>query len=339
MSLEEIESNSRDISSQLARVVDEGVVGPTAVRLDNARWLTQLGYIDFLRDVGRHMSVNRMLARESAKRRHESDEGLSFLEFNYACLQAYDFLHLYREHGCVLQMGGQDQWGNICEGIDLIARPELGGGRAHGMTFPLLLSGSGEKFGKTAEGAVWLDAGRTPPFDYYQFWRNVDDNDVGTYLKLFTELDLNEIGSAATVNWNRSKEILAYECTKLVHGADAAAEAFRTAVEQYRAADPDGTITMGSDIPAAAGGETAVPEAVMPRSAEPLGVLDLLVRIGMCRSKGEARRLVQQGGVYLDSERVDDVHKEVPEINRLHGRSLLVAVGKKRRRMVRFEDD
>ncbi|MBW2263742.1 MAG: tyrosine--tRNA ligase [Deltaproteobacteria bacterium] len=338
MGLEEIESNSRDILAQLVKVVDTDVDGPPATTLDNADWLRGLNYIEFLRDHGRHMSVNRMLARESAKRRYESDEGLSFLEFNYMCLQAYDFLHLYREHSCVLQMGGQDQWGNICEGIDLIARPELAGGRAHGMTFPLLLSSSGEKFGKTAEGAVWLDAGRTPAFDYYQFWRNCDDNDVVKHLLFFTDLDEEAIRAVATRNPNRSKEILAYECTRLVHGPQSAAEAFRTAVEQYRAADPDGKITMGSDIPLVGGGETAVPTEVLPRSAEPVRVVDLLVRIGMCKSKGEARRLVQQGGVYLDSKRVDDVHMEVPEINRLEGRSLLVAVGKKRRRMVRFED-
>ncbi len=340
MSLEEIERNSADISAQLAKIVEEGVDGPPAVTLDNARWLTELDYIEFLRDYGRHMSVNRMLARESAKRRYESDEGLSFLEFNYMCLQAYDFLHLFREHGCVLQMGGQDQWGNICEGIDLIGRPELAGGKAYGMTFPLLLSASGEKFGKTAEGAVWLDGEKTPDFDYYQFWRNVDDNDVGKYLKLFTELDPVEISAAVTVNFNRSKEILAYECTRLVRGPQAAADAFRTAVEQFRASDPEGAITMGSDIPhVAGGGDSAVPEEVLPVSAAPLGVLDLLVRTGMCRSKGEARRLVQQGGVYLDGERVEDVQMEVPEINRLGDKPLLVAVGKKRRRMVRFEGD
>jgi tyrosyl-tRNA synthetase len=334
MSREVIESNAREILSQMTDIVDKGVEGTPCAPLDNKEWLLGLGYVDFLREYGRHMSVNRMMGRESAKRRFESDEGLSFLEFNYACLQAYDFLHLFREHGCRLQMGGQDQWGNICEGIDLIARPELAGGKAFGVTFPLLLSPSGEKFGKTAEGSVWLDGRRTPVFDYYQFWRNVDDSEVERDLLLFTELDEEQIRRQCGRNVNRSKEILAYECTRLVHGPGAAAEAFRTAVAEFRAADEGGEITMGSDIPPAEGsGDSSVPVVSVSMPADDGSVQKLLVLAGLCKSKGEARRLIEQGGVYVDGTRVEDARAEVTNLG--EGEHL-VSVGKKRKRRVVF---
>jgi tyrosyl-tRNA synthetase len=333
-----IERNARGLTAQLVRIVGGAPGGPPPVVLDNAEWLSGLSYIGFLRSFGRHMSVNRMLARESARRRFESEEGLSFLEFNYACLQAFDFLHLYREHGCRLQMGGQDQWGNICEGIDLISRPELGQGRAFGMTFPLLIGASGEKFGKTAEGAVWLDPDLTPPFDYYQFWRNCDDDDVLRNLLLFTELEERTVREGWSGNVNRAKEILAYECTKLVHGAGAAAEAFGTAVAQFRAADPEGELTLGSDVPpAGAREEDSIPTQVVGAGAAVLRVVDLLAEAHLTRSKGEARRLIEQGGVYVDGERVGDPQQEIPENKRLAGRTLLIALGKKRRRKIRFE--
>jgi tyrosyl-tRNA synthetase len=332
ISVGEIARNAEGIARQLLDIVDEGVEGKACLTLDNAQWLTRLSYIDFLREIGRHMSVNRMLARESARRRYDSAEGLTFLEFNYMCLQAYDFLHLYREHGCTVQMGGQDQWGNICEGIDLIARPELAGGRAYGLTFPLLAGPSGEKFGKTSAGAVWLDSRRTPPFDYYQFWRNCADDEVERYLLLFTELDVQTIRSQWDRNVNRSKEILAYECTRLVHGRATAQEVYATAVAQYRSADPEGTVTLGSDIPRAAGGagEGSVPVVTVPAGTFPAGVLDLLVLCGLCRSKGEARRMIRQGGIYVDGERVSEEGMTVEAA----GGGVLLAAGKKRRRRI-----
>jgi tyrosyl-tRNA synthetase len=340
MSVEQIESNARDILAQLVAVVEGGLdEGPEPLKLDNVRWLSDLNYIEFLRRYGRHMSVNRMLGRESAKRRYESSEGLSFLEFNYACLQAYDFLHLHIEHGCVLQMGGQDQWGNICEGIDLIGRPAMGGGKAYGATFPLLVDSSGEKFGKSAEGAVWLDAARTPPFDYYQFWRNTEDADVVRNLLLFTELEEGAIRADAGRNINRSKEILAYECTRLVHGRLVADEVFRTAVAQFRASDPEGEITMGSGIPAAGGAQgSALPTERIPATDDPIKLVDLLVRVELCKSKGEARRLIEQGGVYWEEKRIEDVQVQiVPSEEARKRQGVIVSVGKKRRKKVVFE--
>ncbi len=344
MTLDEIERNAGDISAQLALVVDRDIdgCGPT-IRLDNREWLARLGYVEFLRDVGRYMSVNRMLGRESARRRFESDEGLSFLEFNYACLQAYDFLHLFRTFGCRLQMGGQDQWGNICEGIDLIARPETAGGKAYGLTFPLLLSQSGEKFGKTAEGAVWLDGKRTPPFDYYQFWRNTADADLERYLLLFTELPVESIRSEWKANVNRSKEILAYESTRMVHGPEVAAEVYRTALGQFRPADPEGRITLGSGIPsqitagALAGAEDgSVPEVRVEAARLPVPVLDLLVVADLIKSKGEGRRLIKQGGISLDGSRIEDEKATVSGPGK-DGRSVLLSIGKKKRRRIVFE--
>ncbi len=336
MTARDIECNASRISSQLSRIVDDVDGGPDCLALDNASWLEPLGYIQFLRQCGRFMSINRMLSRESARRRYESEEGLSFLEFNYMCLQAFDFLHLYQEHGCRLQMGGQDQWGNICEGIDLISRPELGSGRAYGITFPLLLSSSGEKFGKTAAGAVWLDPARTPPFDYYQFWRNVSDEDVERYLLLFTELDAEAIKAQCRTSINRSKEILAFECTRILHGNLVAQEVYSTACAQFRCADVDGAITMGSTIPrvhASVTADVSVPEVRIPAADFPVGVLDLLVRTGLVASKGEARRILRQGGVYVDGQRLLDENDRVDPSGR--GESgCLVSIGKKRRRRV-----
>ncbi len=335
ISREDIERNAVGIRKQLEKFLDFG--SEKTLLLNNADWLCELNYIEFLRTVGRYMSVNKMLARESARLRYESSDGLSFLEFNYACLQAYDFLVLSRDHGCTLQMGGQDQWGNICEGIDLIGRPDLSGKKVYGMTFPLLVGPGGEKFGKTVKGSVWLDADLTLPFDYYQFWRNTDDGDVGRYLRLFTLLPREEadrLGGLEPPAINRAKEILAFECTAMVHGFDTARDVYAGAVQQFGSADPEGKVETTSRIleagSAAEGGRAEVPTFRLSRGdlGEGIGIIDLLVLSGLCKSKGEARRFVQGGGVYLNDARIDAADARVGP-DSLAGGEALLRIGKK----------
>ena len=263
--------------------------GPTdAVMLDNAEWLDRLEYIPFLRDVGRHFSVNRMLSMDSVKLRLDREQNLSFLEFNYMLLQSYDFLELFRQHGVALQMGGSDQWGNIVLGADLIRR--VTGGEAHVLTTPLITSASGAKMGKTAEGAVWLSAAKKSPFDYWQFWRNTEDGDVGRFLKLFTELPLADIArleGLAGAGINEAKKVLATEVTAMLHGraaAEGAAETARQLFEEGQA---------GGDLPRVmVGGE--------------ISLTALLVQAGFAASNAEARRHVAGGGVRLDDVVVTD---------------------------------
>ena len=262
--------------------------GPTdAVMLDNAEWLDRLEYIPFLRDVGRHFSVNRMLSMDSVKLRLDREQNLSFLEFNYMLLQSYDFLELFRQHGVALQMGGSDQWGNIVLGADLIRR--VTGGEAHVLTTPLITSASGAKMGKTAEGAVWLSAAKKSPFDYWQFWRNTEDGDVGRFLKLFTELPLADIArleGLAGAGINEAKKVLATEVTAMLHGraAAGAAETARQLFEEGQA---------GGDLPRVmVGGE--------------ISLTALLVQAGFAASNAEARRHVAGGGVRLDDVVVTD---------------------------------
>ncbi|MBM4371080.1 MAG: tyrosine--tRNA ligase [Deltaproteobacteria bacterium] len=304
---DEIEANTRGLEAQLARflVLD----GARGVMRNNAEWLAPLQYIPFLRDIGRHFSVNRMLSAESYRLRLET--GLSFLEFNYMLLQAYDFLVLHEREGCTLQVGGQDQWGNIVAGTDLIRRVRQDD--AFGLTLPLLTSSSGEKFGKSVSGAVWLDADRTPPFDFYQFWRNTDDRDVARFLKLFTDLppaECERLGALAPPLLNRAKEILGYEVTRLTHGAAAAAAAWGAACREFGEADPEHGVETSSGIRAlSAGGSSAsLPEVILegPEAFVPIPVLDLFVRAGLCTSRGEARRLVRQGGARIGDRAVAD---------------------------------
>ena len=225
LSHEEIRHNAEGLKKQLTRymVLD----GPKGILLNNMDWLAPLNYIEFLRDIGRHFSVNRMLTAESVKQRLET--GLSFIEFNYQLLQAYDFLHLYSHQDCLLQMGGSDQWGNIVAGIDLIRR--MKGGKAYGLTFPLIVTSSGEKMGKTAQGAVWLDPEKTSPYEYYQFWINTEDQDVGRFLALFTFLTMDQVRELARkqgAELREAKEILALEATAITHGRDEAERAQQT---------------------------------------------------------------------------------------------------------------
>ncbi|MBW8268674.1 tyrosine--tRNA ligase [Caldovatus aquaticus] len=287
----EIEANKAGIRRTFDAFLD---FGPgKALMLDNAEWLDSLLYIPFLRDIGRHFSVNRMLTMDSVRLRLERDQPLSFLEFNYMLLQAYDFLELYRRHGVILQMGGSDQWGNIIMGADLVRRLE--GAEAFGLTTPLITTASGAKMGKTAAGAVWLNPERVSPYDYWQFWRNVDDADVGRFLALFTELPMAEVRRLAALRGaevNEAKKVLATEATALRHGraaAELAAETARRTFEQGETAETLPSVTLPAEMLAAGAPVAAV-----------------LVRAGLAKSNSEARRLVAQGGVRLNDAPVTD---------------------------------
>ncbi|MDR1112009.1 MAG: tyrosine--tRNA ligase [Deltaproteobacteria bacterium] len=313
MTVETIAMNLEGIRPQMARFLslDDG----RALLLDNSQWLLGLNYVAFIRDIGRHFSVNRMLTAECYKSRLEG--GLSFLEFNYMVMQAFDFLTLYETRQNVLQLGGQDQWGNIVAGVDLIRR--VHGGEAYGLTMPLLLDPrTGDKFGKTNAGAVWLSPEKTPVYDFYQFWRNVDDQETGRLLQLFTFLPLDECRYLATRPGNlinRAKEILAYEVTSICHGHQAAAEAFVASARAFGQADPGGEVRTSSRLASLAGSDV---EAELPRAPIPLADLEaadlagLFVMAGLCASRGEARRLIRQGGAYLDNRALGADDEKTP---------------------------
>ena len=324
----QIRSNGQGLKSQLTKLL--GQIPERFVIVNNADWLSKLHYIDFLREIGRHFSVNKMLSAESYRIRLET--GLSFLEFNYMLLQAYDFLVLHRDHGCLLQLGGQDQWGNIVAGTDLIRRKS--GQQAFGLTLPLLTDSAGNKIGKSVSGAVWLSPELTSPFDFYQFWRNVDDADVGRFLGLFTFLPVEEcwrLGALDPPLLNRSKEILGYEVTRLVHGEAIARQTYGFALGQYPSADPDGAVaTSSSIVQVPAISPPAAPGLRLSRSeiAQGIRVVDLLVRSALCQSNGEARRLIRQGGVRIGTDSVQDETRIVGPDCLTDG--TILRVGKKR---------
>ncbi|MBT3380071.1 MAG: tyrosine--tRNA ligase [Lentisphaerae bacterium] len=335
LSTEEIAANAVAIQGQLGRYLDftEG----QALLVNNADWLAGIKYIDFLRDVGRHFSINRMLSAESVKQRLET--GLSFLEFNYMLLQAYDFYVLKRDEGCKLQLGGQDQWGNIIAGVDLTRR--MLGEEVFGATFPLLLKSDGEKFGKSASGAVWLDPARTSPYDYYQFWRNVDDGDVEKLLAFFTMLPMDEVKRLAALEApaiNRSKEILAYEATLLAHGAEEARKAFVAAGTEFGFADPKGDITTSSAVREIRVEERTddLPTHTVTAAAleEGMWVVGLFAESGLCKSNSDARRLIRGGGCYLNGERMTDDKYTVTAADVVDGQIMLRAGKKNLRRVV-----
>lgn len=272
--------------------------GPNAaIMVDNDEWLSGLAYIPFLRDIGRHFSVNRMLTFDSVRLRLDREQPLSFLEFNYMILQAYDFLELSRREGCVLQMGGSDQWGNIVNGTDLIRRVD--GKPAFGLTTPLITTADGAKMGKTAQGAIWLHEDSLPGYDYWQFWRNTHDADVGRFLKLFTDLPLDEIAQLASGDVNEAKITLANAATALCRGGEAAAAAATTAAQMF------GRLRGMTAAFGVAGSLAAenLPSFTVPG---PVSILDALVGLGFAASKGEARRLVQGGGARIDGESVGE---------------------------------
>ncbi|GAC1484742.1 MAG: tyrosine--tRNA ligase [Gemmatimonadaceae bacterium] len=294
-SVEEIEANSRAIGKQLEHFLD--FTGPKAARMrDNAAWLRPLKAVEFMRDVGKHFTVNYMLAKDSVQSRIEG--GISFTEFSYMLLQAYDYLELYRREGVSLQMGGSDQWGNITAGLELIRRVE--GKTAHGLTMPLVTTSGGSKFGKTEAGAVWLDPARTSPYRFYQYWINVDDRDAGKYLRLFTLLPRPEIEALdrliATVPEKReAQEALARDVTARVHGEEPARVAEDVSRVLFGKADPT---TLSEPVLGALSEEVPFAE-----SREALALLDALVMLQLAASKGAAKRLVEQGGVYLNGQR------------------------------------
>jgi len=287
---EEIQHNASNFKKQLAKLVDFS--NDRALMLDNSEWLLNLNYVEFLRDIGVHFSVNRMLTAECFKSRLE--RGLSFIEFNYMLMQSYDFLKLYQDYGCRLQLGGDDQWSNIIGGVELIRRVE--GKEAYGMTFTLLTTSEGKKMGKTQSGAVWLDAEKTSPYDFYQYWRNVHDADVIKCLKLLTFLPMDEIEKLAQLKdqeINEAKKILAYEVTKLVHGEEEAKKAQSAAQALFEKSGS--TDTMPSTGIAAS------------EFGDGMNILDLLLKTGLIPSKGEGRRLIAQGGIYVNDSRIDSI--------------------------------
>ena len=293
LSLETIEANKQGIKSVFSKFLTFGEGRTDAIMPDNAEWLAQLNYIDFLRDVGRHFSVNRMLALDSVKSRLERDQELSFIEFNYMCLQAYDFVELNKRYGCTLQMGGSDQWGNIITGIDLGRR--LGTPQLHALTTPLLTTASGAKMGKTAAGAVWLNADMLGVYDYWQFWRNTEDNDVGRFLKLFTTLPMAEIARLEALGGaeiNEAKKILATKATALLHGQAAADQAAETARKTF----VEGILA--ENLP-----QVSLNSAEL---ASGLGVLAAFVKAGLVASTGEARRQIKGGGLRVNDAAVSD---------------------------------
>jgi tyrosyl-tRNA synthetase len=289
----EIDANKDGMKTVFAKVLKFGTGKTDALMIDNAEWLAPLNYIEFLRDVGKHFSVNRMLTMDSARMRLEREQELSFIEFNYMLLQAYDFVELSRRTGCNLQMGGSDQWGNIVTGIDLGRR--MGTPQLYALTCPLLTTASGAKMGKTAAGAVWLNEAQLSAYDYWQFWRNTEDADVGRFLRLFTVMPMDEIQRLASLQGaeiNEAKKILATEATALMHGrgkADAAATTAQTTFEQ-------------------GGLATDLPTIEVPQSdiANELGVLSAFVTAGLVKSNAEARRLVQGGGIRVNDTAVTD---------------------------------
>jgi tyrosyl-tRNA synthetase len=315
----EIARNMAGIRTVFAKFLKFGEGPDEAVMVNNAYWLDELRYIPLLRDVGRHFSVNRMLTLDSVRIRLERDQPLSFLEFNYPILQAYDFGELARRHQCDLQIGGSDQWGNIVAGVELARRVE--GRSLFGLTTPLITTASGVKMGKTAQGAVWLNAERLSPYEYWQFWRNTEDDDVGRFLRLFTELDIDEIERVEGGEVNEAKKVLATEATALCHGREAAEAAAETARAVFEGGGS------GSELP-----QTEVPRNELARG---MPAFELFSLTGLAASNGEARRLIRGGGARINGRVVDNETKPVTEADLDEKGVLKLSAGRKRYALVR----
>lgn len=329
---DQIEANKKTIRATFERFLTFGDEPTDAIMIDNDEWLSTLNYIDFLRDYGRHFSINRMLTFDSVKIRLEREQTLSFLEFNYMILQAYDFVELNRRFNCTLQMGGSDQWGNIINGIELGRRTQQT--QLYGLTTALLTTSSGAKMGKTAQGAIWLNADMLSPWEYWQFWRNTEDGDVGKFLRLFTELPLDEIAALEKregVELNHAKKILATQATMLVHGAEAAQIAQKTAEDTFETGGVGGTAGAGkidsADLP------TIEIEAAQLQKG--IGVLEAFVMAGLAKTNSEARRLIQGGGAKLNDVAISDIKMMVTEADTTHGGALKLSFGKKRHVLIR----
>jgi len=335
---ERTRENAEAIRIQLESFLDFEVKSNPARMRNNLDWLGEISLIDFLRDVGKHFSVNAMLRKESVKRRIENEEsGISFTEFSYQLLQAYDFARLCEDDDCTVQLGGSDQWGNITAGTDLIRR--LHGREAHGVVFPLMTNSAGKKFGKTEEGAVWLDAERTSPFRFYQFWINTTDEDAGRYLRIFTLMDRTGIeeleAGHAEEPWRRAAQrALAEDVTRRVHGEDGLARALR-ATEALFGGEIEGLgaeeiADVFSDVPSSGIAKAAL-------EGEGVGIVDLLAEAGVTSSKGEARRSVEGGGIYVNARRVESVEEMVGLDRAIEGRFLVLRKGKKSYHLVKVE--
>ena len=318
---ERIQANMAGIKTIFRQFLTFGD-GPTdAVMVNNDEWLRDLNYISFLRDFGRHFSVNRMLTFDSVRLRLDREQPLTFLEFNYMILQAYDFYELYRQSGCRLQMGGSDQWGNIVNGIELVRRIE--GREVFGLTTPLLTTASGQKMGKTASGAIWLNEENLSAYDYYQYWRNTEDADVGRFLRLFTELPLDEVARLESLEGaeiNEAKKVLAYEATKLCRGVEAADQAADTARRVFEQG------TLGEDLPRV--------EVAHDRLAAGVPLYELLLEAGFAASNGEARRFIKGGGARVNDSKIADPYYTVTEADVTVEDVVKVSAGRKRHALI-----
>ena len=333
LSAEQVRENLEGIKAQLARFLDFERPDNPARIIDNAEWLASIDMMTFLRDVGKHFTVNYMLQKESVKRRLEQEEGISYTEFSYLLLQAYDFVMLYDRFRCTLQLGGSDQWGNITAGIDLIRK--LRGAKAHGLVLPLVTSAGGVKFGKTETGTVWLDAARTSPFRLYQFWLNTDDRDVVRYLKFFTFKSREEIDALATAverapETREAQRALARDATTLVHGDAQTARAERASGILFGGditqANLDDALTVFEDAPST--------ELRWP--AEGLTVIQALVTTGLAPSKSEAMRLIKSGGVYVNNQRVSDERAALSRGQAIGGKLFVLRKGQRQNHLVKL---
>jgi tyrosyl-tRNA synthetase len=336
LSSEQIESNLAGIRQQLSRFLDfDGGRNPARI-VNNAEWLAAVGLLSFLRDAGKHFTVNYMLQKESVSRRLESEDGISFTEFSYLLLQAYDYLQLFDRYGCTLQLGGSDQWGNITAGIELIRK--LRAKKAHGLVAPLVMTASGVKFGKTEAGTIWLDPERTSPFRFYQFWLNTDDRDVLTYLKFFTFLERVAIDELEALTKSApekrdAQRVLAREVTGLVHGSEQVTRAEHASSvlfgEDITTLDVDDVLAVFADVPS-----TELPAGDF--ASEGVAIVDLLSRVQLVPSKSEARRLVQSGGAYLNNRRLADPQTRVTQKQAIGGRLIVLRKGQRQQHLVKL---
>jgi len=323
LSDEKISENIESIKTIFSNFLTFGNGTQDAVMVNNAEWLDSLGYIPFLREVGRHFTINRMLTYDSVKLRMEREQPLTFLEFNYMIMQGYDFVELQKRYGCTLQMGGSDQWGNIINGVELGRR--MRDLELFGLTTPLITTASGAKMGKTAAGAVWLKSKRLKPYDYWQFWRNTEDADVGRFLKLFTDLPLDEIAKLEKLRdaeINEAKKILAFEATKLAHGEQAAQTAAETAKQTFEGGG------IGADLPVYEFSKTAPPL-----------VIDAILSLGFATSRSEAKRLIEQGGLKLNDQPVTSLTATLSENDLDSSGTARLSAGKKRHALAKVKED
>jgi tyrosyl-tRNA synthetase len=333
LTAETVAANVAGIRAQLERFLDFGGANPARV-VDNGEWLRSLGAIEFMRDVGKHFTVNTMLAKESVRKRIEGIDGISYTEFSYSLLQAYDFLELYRRHHCTLQMGGSDQWGNITAGMDLIRRVE--GGKAHGLVLPLITTASGAKFGKTETAAIWLDPELTKPYEFYQFWLNTDDADAGRYLRFFTLLDRARIEELEAVSAREpqtrlAQRALAQEVTRLVHGETALRDAEAASEKLFKGDVASMSLRELLDVFA------NVPSTTVRIQADGWRLVNLLTDAGVTSSNSEATRLIKGGGVYVNERRITDDKERLSAAQAIEGQVFVVRKGKKDHFLIRIE--